>query len=367
MTDAAPDHVAQDNLAAQSAYDWLYSQTRAAAGRGRGPEQARALMDLLGAPDRQFRSLRVVGTNGKGSTCAMLEAGLQAAGLRVGRFTSPHLDRFEERIRVDGRELDPAETLKFIAWAQQQAQTFAFFDLTLGLAAQAFARQEVDVAVMEAGVGGRSDATDALARVEAVLLTNVGLDHTAALGGTVAAIAADKAGAARAGVPLLTTAGPEALPVIQSVATDLGALLYTPATHPELFRLPHAPSLLGPHQRENASLAVATLRLLGYEAGVSVALSAKHPGRLEALRLRGRTVWLDGAHNPPAARALAASLRGVDVALFGSFARKDTDQTLAPLLPLAPSGSLLHPARTGPPRPPGWPSIMGVRPSWTLP
>ncbi|MDO4263149.1 MAG: Mur ligase family protein [Deinococcus sp.] len=317
------------------AYDWLFSRTRPA-GQPRTAGPARELLDRLGAPDTQFRSLRVVGTNGKGSTCAMLEAGLLAAGVRAGRFTSPHLHHFEERIRVLGEELDPARTLEFVRWAQQEAPHAAFFDLALGLAAQAFAAGGVESAVMEAGVGGHSDATHALANVDAVLLTNVGLDHTAALGGTVAAIAADKARAARPGVPLLTTATGEALDVVAAVAQEVGAPLHTPASHPELFALPRPPALAGEHQAQNAALALAALRLLGHDDGLEAALEAHWPGRLEPLACQGRTVLLDGAHNPAAAQALAASLPAADVLLFGNFARKDTAQTLAPLLPLAP-------------------------------
>ncbi|WP_261664673.1 glutamate ligase domain-containing protein [Deinococcus sp. Marseille-Q6407] len=317
-------------------YDWLFSRTRAAAGRERGPQAARELLDRLGAPDRRFRSLRVVGTNGKGSTCAMLEAGLLAAGVRTGRFTSPHLHRFEERIRIAGEELAPARTREFVAWAQREAPEFAFFDLTLGLAAQTFAESGVEVAVMEAGVGGLSDATQALENVDAVLLTNVGLDHTAALGDSIAQIAADKAGAALSGAPLLSTAvGGEAQAAVQAAAERSGALLYLPETHPDLFALPHAPALAGAHQRQNAALALAALRLLGYDDGLEAALGASWPGRLERFGCQGRTVLLDGAHNPAAAQALAASLPRADTLLFGGFARKDTAQTVAPLLPLA--------------------------------
>lgn len=315
-------------------YDWLYSRTRA--GRGRGPQGARALLEALGRPDRAFDSIRVVGTNGKGSTCAMLEAGLIAAGLRVGRFTSPHLHAYEERIRVGGQNLAPERSAQLIEWAKIHAPDAAFFDLTLALACQVFAEAGVQVAVMEAGVGGVSDATQALERVVAVALTNVGLDHTGVLGATVADIARDKARAAQAGVPLLTTATGEGLAVAQQVAAEVGARLFVPANNPELFALPHAPALLGPHQLENAALALATLRTLGYPAGAEAALGATHAGRLERFAVGGKTVLIDGAHNPHAAQALAKAVPHADVLLFGNLARKDTPATLAPLLGLAP-------------------------------
>jgi len=321
------------NAAPGPDYEWLFARTRA--GRERGPGAARALLDALGRPDTRFRSVRVVGTNGKGSTCAMLDAGLRAAGVRSGRFTSPHLTHFEERVRVDGDPIPPAETAAFIAWARAHGGDAAFFDLTLALAARVFAARGVQVAVMEAGVGGATDATQALENVAAVALTNVALDHVGVLGGTVAQIARDKAGAALPGVPLLTTAAGEALDVIAEVAAGVGAPLLTPDTHPDLFALPRPPRLEGPHQARNAALAAATLRTLGYGAGVEGALEATHPGRLERFDVDGRTVLVDGAHNPHAAQALAVAVPRADVLLFGNLARKDTGATLAPLLGVA--------------------------------
>jgi dihydrofolate synthase/folylpolyglutamate synthase len=315
-------------------YAWLYARTRS--GRARGPGTARTLLDRLGSPDAAFASVRVVGTNGKGSTCAMLEAGLLAPGLRVGRFTSPHLTQFEERIRIGGQDLDPRRTAAFSTWAREHAPDAAFFDLTLALACQVFAEDGVEIAVMEAGVGGVSDATQALGNVRAVALTNADLDHVAALGPTLRDIARDKARAARPGLPLLTTATGEALTVAREVAAEVGAPLFTPGTHPALFALPHPPRLAGVHQHSNAALAAATLRTLGRPDGVEAALDTPFPARLERFRVDGKTVLVDGAHNPHATRALAASLPRADVLLFGNLARKDTAATLEPLLALAP-------------------------------
>ncbi|MGY2897232.1 glutamate ligase domain-containing protein [Deinococcus sp. UYEF24] len=340
----------------EDVYGWLFAQTRQ--GRERGPAPARRLLDRLGRPDAQFASLRVVGTNGKGSVCAMLEAGLLAAGVRVGRFTSPHLTHFEERIRVNGAEISPQHTAEFVAWARREAPDAAFFDLSLGLAAQVFAESGVELAVMEAGVGGVSDATQALngvsGGVRAVLLTNVALDHTATLGETVAQIARDKAGAALPGVPFLTTAQGEALDVVQAVCQEIGALLYTPASHPALFGLPRLPRLEGEHQAQNARLALAALRLLGHESGIEAALDASWPARLERFTVQGRTVLLDGAHNPAAAQALALALAqtvgpgGADVLLFGSLPRKDSAATLQELRKVAPVRVFTHPGQEPP-------------------
>ena len=328
-------------------YDWLYARTRA--GRERGPQVARALLDRLGQPDGTFASIRVVGTNGKGSTCAMLEAGLLDCGLRVGRFTSPHLEAYEERVRTGGRNLEPWRTARFLDWAKANAPDAPFFDLTLALAAQAFREDGVEVAVMEAGVGGVSDATQALERVVAVALTNVALDHTGVLGETVREIARDKARAARPGVPLLTTATGEALDEVTRVAAEVGAPLLTPASHPGLFALPRPPALAGPHQERNAALALATLRTLGHGAGAEAALAATHPARLERFGVRGRTVLVDGAHNPHAAGVLAQAVPRADVLLFGNLARKDTAATLAPLLAVAPVRVFTAPGETATP------------------
>ena len=136
-------------------------------------------------------------------------------------------------------------------------------------------------------------------------------------------------------MPLLTTAAGEALDVIAEVAAGVGAPLLTPDTHPDLFALPRPPRLEGPHQARNAALAAATLRTLGYGAGVEGALDATHPGRLERFVVDGRTVLVDGAHNPHAAQALAVAVPRADVLLFGNLARKDTGATLAPLLAVA--------------------------------
>lgn len=242
--------------------DWLYSRTRTTE---RGYKNTRILLDHLGSPDTQFRNIRVLGTNGKGSTCAMLEAGLLAAGTRVGCFTGPHLERYEERIRINGQELARSKTEQFIAWAQENTSQAAFFELTLALAAQVFAEAEVEYAVIEAGVGGRLDATQALNNTVAVCLTNVGLDHMPALGTSLEEIAADKAGAAQKGIPFLTTADCDVLPIIRAIADEQESPLYTPKTHPELFAVSDQPALSGVHQQNNASLAIATLRLLGYD------------------------------------------------------------------------------------------------------
>lgn len=314
-------------------YHWLYSRTRA--GRDRGPEGARRLLDTLGKPDHQFSSIRVVGTNGKGSTCAMLEAGCLACNVQTGCFTSPHLQDFEERIRINGLEISSQCTAEFIERAKIDMPDAAFFDLIVAFACQTFAHVDVQVAIIEAGVGGVTDATHALEKVQAVCLTNVSLDHTGVLGSSIAQIASDKAHAVQKDIPLITTATHEAWAVAQAVAWEVGAPFYSPQTHPSLFELPHMPAARGHHQQQNAALAAATLRILDYEQGLSAALAVQFPARLESLQWKERTIVIDGAHNPAAAQAIAQAMPSVDVLLFGSLGRKDSIQVLKPLLGLA--------------------------------
>jgi dihydrofolate synthase/folylpolyglutamate synthase len=321
--------------------EWLYARRRTGP---RGPERARAILGRLGDPQARFDAIHVVGTNGKGSVCAMLDAGLRASGLHVGRFTSPHLTDFRERIVVNGQEIPEPVVLEFAAWAREHAQDGAFFDLTIALAFNYFANQGVDIAVVEAGVGGASDATMTLERVKLLVLTNVDFDHIETLGPSLRDIAQDKSGAIRAGVPVVTAATGEALEVIRSRAFDRQAPLYALDASNPLFALPRAPRLQGRHQIENAHLAAAALRLLGYaEASVLAALEASWPARFEVFKLEGRTVIVDGAHNPAGAQALADSLEPGFALVFGAFERKNAQAVLEPLRTLASSLAFVAP------------------------
>ncbi|GEM49916.1 bifunctional folylpolyglutamate synthase/dihydrofolate synthase [Deinococcus cellulosilyticus] len=359
-------------------YDWLYTRTRA--GKDRTPERAKKLLALLGNPEKDMQVIHVIGTNGKGSVCAMLEAGLLAGKVQVGKFTSPHLTHFNERIRVKLREIPEKDVAAFIEWAKEHAPDMPFFELTLGMALQHFQKQKVEWAVIEAGVGGEKDATNALQNVAATLITNVDLDHQSTLGNTIAEIARDKAGAIRSGVPVLTTATGEALAVIKQIAEEREAPLYTPQNHPDLFSIPHPPRMTGAHQISNAWLALAALRVLfieGHEirrlkegdhlavercgatspfikrldqdliALYEAALDAQHPGRMEMFKVGEKTIILDGAHNLHAARALAQNFQNVSTLLFGIMARKDARETLDALAPLAGQRFYTNPGDLG--------------------
>lgn len=299
-----------------------------------------ALLARLGHPEGAFRAVHVLGTNGKGSVVAYLEAAFRAAGLAWGAYTSPHLLDFRERIRTHLGHIPREEVVRFVAWAREEdwPEPPGFFDLATALAFHHFRGRGVALAAVEAGVGGEKDATNALSRVALTVLTNVGEDHLEALGGSLEAVAREKAGAFRQGVPVVTGARGVGLRVAREVAEGKGCPLYVlDPSHP-LFALPASPALRGAFQEENARLAAAALRLLGFseEVVLRALREAKNPGRMERFLVGGVEVYLDGAHNPPAAQALARELPAYHL-LFGAFPRKDVGGVLAHLLPRARS------------------------------
>lgn len=338
---------------------------RARFGMKPGLETIRGMLATLGNPERGLRVVHVAGSNGKGSCCALMAAALQAAGHRTGLYTSPHLVRFHERIRVDGRDLtgdELARAMTRIAPALEAFPEATYFEVATALAFQHFADAGVDVVVLETGLGGRLDATNVVERPLATLITNISLEHTDVLGSTEAAIAGEKAGIVKPGAPLVTGASGEALDVIRAVAAERGAPLRVlgdafvaiTGRRVETGQTLEVDGLrdygeveipfLGAHQLENAALALATLDALD-AAGLAVPVEAvrrgfpraRWLGRLQ--RIPGKpTLLLDGAHNPAGMRTLVAFLaeeKLKPVAVFGALADKDWLQmaeTLAPYL-----------------------------------
>ncbi|GAB5603539.1 Mur ligase family protein [Thermus sp. FJN-A] len=321
----------------REALDWLFAQRR---GGERGTGRVREILRRLGHPEEAFPAVHVLGTNGKGSVVAYLEAALAARGLAHGAYTSPHLLDFRERIRTHLGLIPEEEVVRFAAWARREAwpEPPGFFDLATALAFHHFREAGVRLAVVEAGVGGEKDATHALSRVVLTVLTNVEEDHLEALGGTLEAVAREKAGAFRQGVPVVTGAGGVGLEVARKVAEARGCPFYLLDPQDPLFALPAPPALRGAFQEENARLAAAALRLLGFpEEAIAQGLRrARHPGRLERFLVEGVEVYLDGAHNPKAAEALAREFTAYHL-VFGAFPRKDVKGVLAHLLPKARS------------------------------
>ena len=309
----------------------------------------------LGHPSRQFRAIHVAGTNGKGSVSSMLAAALSAAGLRVGLYTSPHLVDFRERIKLvepDGWSMIPREEV-FRFLTENDLADLSFFEITTGLAFWWFAAQQVDVAVIEVGLGGRLDSTNILTP-ELAVVTSIGLDHCALLGSTRGAIAAEKAGIFKPGVPALCgQRDDETAPVFEARASVVPCpLFFAEDFDVELFDT----DLAGPCQAANLRTALAALELLGIEPDrEALAHTAARTG------LRGRwerlcadpEVICDIGHNPPALeinfRRLRESGRPLLI-VFGIMADKDLDG-IKPLLPrdaryflVAPKGERALPA-----------------------
>ncbi len=326
-----------------------------------GLERIEALLDAIGRPERSFTIAQVGGTNGKGSISAMLAAILQAAGRRVGLYTSPHLRHYRERIRVDGRPISESDFVDGVeALGTQIARLDAtVFEAGTALALDHFCRQRVDVAVLEVGLGGRLDATT-VGSPRVVVIGPIDYDHQHELGDTLTLIAGEKAAIIRSGVAFTACQDPEAEAVLERRAAEVAVPLVregrelhvTPRgftldvqrvdlAGPDWRMTDVACGLLGVYQPGNALLAAAAARELGAdEAAIREGLrGARWPGRFQIFRRDPLTI-LDGAHNPAGARALAASLRayfpGRPVTfVLGILADKDAGGILEALRPLA--------------------------------
>ncbi len=324
------------------------------------------LLARLGHPERRLPPVfHVAGTNGKGSTVAYLRAVLEAAGYRVHVYTSPHLVAFRERIRLAGT-LIPEDALSDLL-ARVEAvngdDPITFFEVTTAAAFLAFAEHPADVLLLEVGLGGRLDATNVVADPVAAAVTPISLDHQEFLGADIATIAAEKAGIARAGRPLVSALqDPAAHDAIARVADAVGAVPivegrdwearltadgFTYADRMGELHLP-LPNLHGPHQYRNAALAVACLRHqdrvpVPGEAVARGITQAIWPARLQDITgapglrdLRDAEIWLDGGHNPAGAATVAAALAAAPkrtAAVIGLLANKDADGFLAALRP----------------------------------
>src|SRR5258708_4967988 len=250
---------------------------------------------MAGNPHERLRFIHVAGTNGKGSTCAMLESIYRAAGLRVGLFTSPHLVSFGERIQVDRKVIAADEVARAVSELQPLLESFprdahpTFFELVTVMALKYFAEQRCELVVWETGLGGRLDATNIVTPLASVI-TNIALDHEQWLGDTLAKIAAEKAGIFKRGVAILTPANqPQALEVIKATAAAMKApLTVVDAAAVARFKTPIA--LRGGHQRTNAALALATVAVL--QEILPVTGTAIRRG-LEAVQWPGRLQLLD--------------------------------------------------------------------------
>jgi dihydrofolate synthase/folylpolyglutamate synthase len=359
------DFARSDDPAVQAQLDRL---ARLSPGGDRlGLDRISRLLDALGRPQEALPPvLHVAGTNGKGSTCAFLRAALQAAGKTAHVFTSPHLVRFNERIRIAGRLVEDAELADLLRQVLDASEGIeaSFFEVTSAAAFLAFSRTPADACVIEVGLGGRLDATNVIRQPLVTAIASLGLDHQQFLGTRLTDIAAEKAGIAKPGVPLLTQLYPPA--IMTRIAASAGAagaswlhrggvwdatlgaksIRYRDAIgHLEL----PLPRLPGRYQAMNAALAVAMLRHQDRLTVPATALKAAvewtdWPARLQRLAegplTQGREVWVDGGHNPSAARRVAGWARRQFGSrplhlVFASLKSKDARGVLQPFTGIA--------------------------------
>ena len=348
--------------------DYLFSLERL--GMKFGLEKIAALCEELGHPERTFRSIVIAGTNGKGSVTVMVETALRAAGHHMARYTSPHLVRLEERFVIDGREVETNALREGVAIVRAAVESLTrrgvfdvpptFFECATATAFELFRRRRVEIAVLEVGLGGRLDATNIVTPI-ATAITSIDFDHQVQLGETIEAIAREKAGIIKPGVPVVCGPLPSAAgAVIGEISKARGATLIEALEEVRIVRNEQSSSvdvrsrkraledvtlaLRGRHQLDNAAVAVALLDELANQ-GITVTddavrtglTEAKWPGRLERFT-RGRTeILLDAAHNPAGARALASHLQEIGwsrvTLVFGAMRDKDVRHMLEALAP----------------------------------
>ena len=327
-----------------------------------GLDNIRIILAALGHPERAWPSIHIGGTNGKGSVAAMVERGLRAAGLTTGRYTSPHLDRIEERVAINGEAVDSATFESVTADVFDVVDSLlegslpgrslgegrpTFFEVSTAIAFEIFKRAGVDVAVVEVGLGGRFDATNVLTPA-ITAITSIAFDHEKHLGHTLSEIAFEKAGIAKRGVPLVIGRLPaEAAARIAKVAREVEAPLFDAHATTDRKYPPLTPALPGRHQLENAAVAIAILErwstLVGHiptEAIVTGLTDCEWPARLEWLRVPPNgELLIDAAHNPAGATALASYLQDTGSKklpiVFAAMADKDLTNMIGALAPIA--------------------------------
>ncbi len=329
-------------------------------------DRLRNVLTRLGNPqDRLPPVIHVAGTNGKGSVCAFLRAMGEAQGLRVHVTTSPHLVRFNERIRLAGTLVTDAalsDALDRVEAANGDAP-ITVFELLMAAGFLLFAEVPAELCILETGLGGRFDATNVIAHPAACAITSISLDHREMLGDTLEKIAFEKAGIFKPGVPAVTGAQPaNVLAELQARANALGIPLaardrdWTAIPTETGFRFTDAagaidlppPALLGAHQIDNAGIAIASFRAAGMPIAPRAIAQAVWPARMQCLRGAvaqsmppGWEIWLDGGHNPGGGVAVAAQLRAWNDrpthVIVGMKQAKDTTEFLAPIIPLAAS------------------------------
>lgn len=329
-----------------------------------GLDRSHRLLAKLGQPHQQVPIVHVAGSNGKGSVCAYLSSVLTAAGYRVGRYTSPHLVNWNERICLNGQAISTPDLEKMLqqvcAVIDFQAEPPTQFEVITTAAWLYFAQQQVDVAVVEVGLGGRLDATNVCDRALVSIIVSISLEHQRQLGNTLGKIAAEKAGILKAHCPaVIGQLPPEAMTIVQQRLKDLGCpAVYPPPAHPvapppdwpsscqtwvEAQGIRYPLALQGEIQQHNSALAIAALQLLRHQgwqisqpAILEGMINTQWPGRLQWVDWQGQRILLDGAHNPASAIVLRQFVDRLAVPslhwVVGMMATKDHTEVFQALL-----------------------------------
>jgi dihydrofolate synthase/folylpolyglutamate synthase len=349
----------------QQSLDYLYRLEKF--GMIFGLAKVEAILEAIGNPHLEIQAIHIGGTNGKGSTAAMMASILQKEGYRTGLYTSPHLIRFTERIKINGKEIEQEEVAELAGWMRKRVEEagvippFTFFDFTTAMALLYFKQKMVDLAVLEVGLGGRLDSTNVVDPLLSII-TNIGKDHEEQLGRSLLKIAGEKAGIIKKGRPLLTAATqPQVLRLFSKICQERRSPYYRvrkelryvqngernfdyEGLHRKLWNI--SLNLGGPHQIINATTALGAMEVLddlGYsvsnDAMVEGVKEVEWPGRLEMVCSSPRVV-LDGAHNPAGALALKESIEKEFQfhhlnLILGVMKDKDIQSILRLLAPLA--------------------------------
>lgn len=304
-----------------------------------------ALLAFLGNPHREYKSIHIAGTNGKGSTCHFLAKGLRLAGYKTGLYLSPHILRFNERISVDGRLIPDTAIIRYLTLVHSylKKRRCTFFEITTALAFWYFWRQRVEYAVVEVGLGGRLDSTNVI-QPQACAITSIGLDHQEYLGRSIPSIAREKAGIIKGKTPVFVPGNLDtaARSVIRIKAKKMGAPLYE--VTPPFWVKRFAFGMPGKHQRYNFYLAIRMLQALGVPCREKRTLRkialVRVPGRFQIVFWKGHKIILDGAHNPSALKITLENLResaeGKPASLFFACMKDKPLQEIASLIKTYP-------------------------------
>ena len=321
-------------------------------------DETRELLAKLGNPEQKLKCIHVAGTNGKGSVCAMLTAILEAAGLKGGLYTSPHLIRFNERIKINNREIPDEELLPLLEKVMALRTNQTFFETTTALAFLYFAQKEVDIAVIETGMGGRLDATNVLPPENCLIsvITSVSIEHTERLGETIEHIAAEKAGIIKErGMVITSNDDGKVIEVLKKVCKEQQARLAS--IDADDIKNAHT-NLRGDFQKQNAALAACAIRLLNKkevfavdEKTITIGLmSTVWPGRMQFETIDDKDYLFDGAHNLHGIAAVTKELEKIKqnynelVLVFGVMKDKDSIAMASTLFPLFTRIILTKPA-----------------------